>query len=105
MHGVNPLAALEATQEYQHTRRSLVRKFVQRKPTVRERVALDVCARLLTRCHFASGDPSVSPDMLAKLNSAARNALETLKLVAAERPRPRRNPNGVRLLTVEDLRL
>jgi hypothetical protein len=103
--GINPLAGLETTQEYQHTRRSLVHKFVGKKPTVRERVALDTCARLLTRCHFASGDPACSPDMLSKLNASARHALEALKLVAAERVRPRRNPNPVRLLMAEDLRL
>jgi hypothetical protein len=101
----NYLAALEASVEYKHVRRSLVHRYVAKKPTVRERVALDNCARLLTRCHFASGDPSVSPDMLSKLNSSARHALEALKLVAAERVRPRRNPNPVRLLMAEDLRL
>jgi hypothetical protein len=102
---LSPLAAIETTREFKHTRRSLVRKFVGKKPTVREAILLTHAARCMTKAYFASADPSTSPDMQSKLNSSVRDALEALKLVAAERPRPRRNPNGVRLLTAEDLRL
>jgi hypothetical protein len=87
MPAANPLAGLEATREYQHTRRSLVRKFVGRKPTVRERMALDNAARCMVIADLASRDFSTTADMQAKRNSAARNALEALKLVASERPR------------------
>jgi hypothetical protein len=87
MPAANPLAGLEQTPQYRHVRLSLVRRFIGRKPTTREAFALDTCTRLLVRAHLASADPAVSPDMLSKLNAAARNALEALKLVAAERPR------------------
>jgi hypothetical protein len=103
MPAANHLAALQAMPEYQHLRRSLVRRFIAKKPTVRERVALDHAARCMVRAHIASADFSTTADMQAKLDSAARNALEQLKLVCAERPRPRR-VNNLRMLGVGEVR-
>jgi hypothetical protein len=101
MHGAYPTAA----SEYEHLRRSLVRKYVGRKPTVRERAALDHAARCMVRAYHASADFSTTPDMLAKLNAAARHALEHLKQIAAERPRPSRNGDDiVRMLSVGEVR-
>src|SRR6516165_7416549 len=98
MHGVNPLAALEDTQIDRMTRLSLVRALIGRKPRVREAQALDTTARLLVRCHLAAADPFVTPDMLCKLNAAAKHALQTLKLTVAEHPRRLRpNPDLVRM--------
>jgi hypothetical protein len=100
MLGANHLA----TSEYLHLRRSLVRRFVGRKPTVRERAALDHAARCMIRAYHASADFSSTPDMLAKLNSAARNALEQLKQIAAERPRTLRKPADVLMLSAGEVR-
>jgi hypothetical protein len=100
----NPFAGIETTREYQHFRRSLVHRFVGKKPTVRERVALDNVARLMTRAHFASADPASSPDMLCKLAAAAEHALQALKHVCAERPRPRRNPTDALMLSANEVR-
>jgi hypothetical protein len=101
MHGRNPLAGLETTPQYRHVRLSLVRRFIGRKPTTREAFALDTATRSLVRAHLASADYAVSPDMLCKLNAAARHALDALKLVCAERPRPRRFDADAKLPTFE----
>jgi hypothetical protein len=59
----------------------------------------------MVRAHMTALDPGATPDEICKLNAAAKHALELLRQTAAERPRRRRNPDGGRLLTVEDLRL
>jgi hypothetical protein len=100
-----PAASHSAATDYVHLRRSLVRKYVAKKPTVRERAALDHAARCMIRAYHASADFSTTPDMLAKLNAAARHALEHLKQIAAERPRPSRNGDDiVRMLGVNEVR-
>jgi len=81
---ISPAAAI-TTREYRLTRRALVRRFVGRKPTLREARALDQCALLLTRAAFAAVDPEASPDMLVKLYAAARHAHALLVEIASER--------------------
>jgi hypothetical protein len=78
-----------------------VHRFIAKKPTVRERVALDHATRCLVRAHRASADFSTTADMQAKFDSAARNALEQLKLVCAERPHPQRKYD-VRMLSADE---
>jgi hypothetical protein len=103
MPAANHSAAFEAMPEYRRERRSLVRKFVGRKPTTRERDALDHAARCAVKAHRGSADFATTPDMQNKLNAAHRDALLALKLVCAERPRPRR-VNDVRMLGVNEVR-
>jgi hypothetical protein len=99
-----PSARPAAATEYEHLRRSLVRRYIARKPTVREKAAVEHTARCMVRAYHASVDHSVTPDMLCKLNAAARHALESLKQIAAERPRPAASADVMRMLGVGEVR-
>jgi hypothetical protein len=65
--------------EYRVTRRALQRRFVRKKPNMRERLALDNAARTWVRAQWASTDSSISPDELCKVNAAARRAHDLLR--------------------------
>jgi hypothetical protein len=76
--------------EYRVTRRALQRRFVRKKPNMRERLALDNAARTWVRAQWASTDSSISPDELCKVNAAAKRAHELLcDIVKSEKPNRR----------------
>jgi hypothetical protein len=87
----NPFEGIVNSVEYRVTRRALQRRFVPKKPNMRERLALDNAARTWVRAQWASTDSSLSPDELCKVNAAARRAHALLVDIASEgkqRPRP-----------------
>jgi hypothetical protein len=69
-------------------RRALQARYIRRKPTIRERAALDAAALILTRQEFTAKDASTSPDQIAKLTAASHRAQRALIEVAAERRKP-----------------
>jgi hypothetical protein len=95
---------IDQTTEYRLTRLYLVRRYIGRKPLTREAQALDTAARLLVRCHLSAADPSVTPDMLCKLNAASKHAMDVLRLTAAERPRRRPRHDESLMLSVGEAR-
>jgi hypothetical protein len=66
-------------------RRALQARYLRRKPTIRERAALDAAALILTRQEFAAKDPKATADIIAKLTAASHRAQDALVRVAAER--------------------
>jgi hypothetical protein len=87
MHIDSSPAAVVESREYRRTRQALIHKFIARKPSTREARAVNTAALLVCRAEAAATDPNASPDMLAKLNAAARHAHRLLVEIAAERKR------------------
>jgi hypothetical protein len=86
----NLFEAIVNSVEYRVTRRALQRRFVRKKPNMRERLALDNAARTWVRAQWASTDSNISPDELCKVNAAARRAHELLcDIVKSEKPNRR----------------
>ena len=95
MSAATSITAIAQTREYRLQRQALVRKFIGRKPTLRESYALNNVALLLVRSELGAIDPAITPDELCKLNAAARRALTLLQEIAGERRNRRRlNPDA-----------
>jgi hypothetical protein len=63
--------AIDLTAEYRRERAELIHRYIARKPTTRERLAVNAAASLAVRYRFATTDRSINGDELVKLLAAA----------------------------------